>query len=439
MPGTCEKVAPDLFAKDPSMEGFGTGVPVEILRGLHRIRHDSPILSRHQAVAETLRKHPLPSVGQPARDSLFQGTVHFAQLTFHTSAGDQVMSTSDMNQIVQPATHAVVPISEYAGQCRPDAVNVAATLLTKTVNVPSGTFTDNDVQGWVNALKSDNNLPDNSCIFVVVPAGLPNVVGNSGYHGKADIPYINAGVTSTALTLADVADVYAMVVSHEIAEMVVDPSVGGGDPEVCDPCDINCANLTRNYFDAQDNFLGSNEATPPGGFNYAYYICAIVKPAGASDCPASLANCEYGPRSAILTGTVAEAAPIWDPDPMVDVPLGGAKIWISALLVGSSDGFDGFYKISGIPYGQHMVTVNAPRHVTQSVLVQISADLTFRDFSLYRRDISLPPTPNNYVFKHVNFGSNPFVFLAITQKIGNIGSGVSEKLDMMRGKNFTGP
>jgi hypothetical protein len=382
-----QKVAPDLFAKDPSMAGFGTGVPVEILRGLHRIGHDSPILSRYQAVAETLRKYPLPSVGQPVRDSLFQGTIHFAQLTFHTSAGDQVMSTSDMNQIVQYATHAVVPISEYAGQYGLNAVNVAATLLTKTVNVPIGTFTDPDLQGWVNALKSDNNLPDNSCIFVIVPGGISayEVGGNGGYHWKADIPYIAAGVYWTGLTLADVPDQYAMVVSHEIAEMVVDPSVGGGDPEVCDHCDLNCGILHRLYFDAQDNFLGSNSAFPPGGFNYAYYICAIVKPAGASDCPASLANCEYGPRSAILTGTV-EAAPM-------DVPLGGAKIRISALLVGSSDGFDGSYIISGIPYGQHLVTVSAPRHVTQQVLVQIRADQNVMDFSLYRKGYKPPPHP----------------------------------------------
>jgi hypothetical protein len=174
---------------------------------------------------------------------------------------------------------------------------VADSLLTKTVNVPSGTFTDGDLQGWVNALKNDNNLPDSSCIFVVVPAGITakDVGGNSGYHQKADIPYIVAGVTSTGLTLADVPDVYAMVVSHEIAEMVVDPNVGGGDPEVCDPCDINCGNLTRIYFDAQDNFLGSNQATPPSGFTFAYYICSVVKPAGASDCPASSANCNYAP------------------------------------------------------------------------------------------------------------------------------------------------
>jgi hypothetical protein len=86
-----------------------------------------------------------------------------------------------------------------------------------------------------------------------------------------------------------------MVVSHEIAEMVVDPGVVSGDPEVCDPCDVNCSNLTRIYFDAGDNFLGSNQATPPSGFSFSYFICAVVKPAGAANCPASSADCAYAP------------------------------------------------------------------------------------------------------------------------------------------------
>jgi hypothetical protein len=33
----------------------------------------------------------------------------------------------------------------------------------------------------------------------------------------------------------------------------------------------------------------------PSGFTFAYYICSVVKPAGASDCPASSANCNYAP------------------------------------------------------------------------------------------------------------------------------------------------
>jgi hypothetical protein len=86
-----------------------------------------------------------------------------------------------------------------------------------------------------------------------------------------------------------------MVVSHEIAEMVVNQNVDGSNPEVCDPCDINCANLTRIYFDAQNNFLGANQNSPPGGFAFAYYVCAVVKPPGTSQCPAPSADCAYAP------------------------------------------------------------------------------------------------------------------------------------------------
>jgi hypothetical protein len=119
---------------------------------------------------------------------------------------------------------------------------------------------------------------------------------NSGYHGLANIPYIAAGLgNATDLTLQDDADVYAMVVSHEIAEMVVDPTTDHVNPEVCDPCDLNCNNLTRVYFDTGDNFLGANQTSPPGGFTFDYYICGIVKSAGAANCPAAVADCQYPP------------------------------------------------------------------------------------------------------------------------------------------------
>jgi hypothetical protein len=292
-----QKAAPHLFARDRDAEGFGTGVPMEILRGLHRIPHDSPVLNRHKHVADFLRENRLPIPGRGSRDALFSGTIHFAQITFQTSGGNLVIPTADMNQIVSYAQHAIVSLSEYSSQYGPNSVSVSSTLLTKSVNVPTANFTDGDLQGWVNALVTDNGLSANSCIFVVTPQGITaaNVGGNSGYHSKANIPYIVAGVFATGLTLADVPDVYAMVVSHEIAEMIVDPNVGGGDPEVCDPCDINCGNLTRCYFDASDDFLGSNQLTPPGGFAFSYYVCAVVKPTGSSDCPASSANCAYAP------------------------------------------------------------------------------------------------------------------------------------------------
>jgi hypothetical protein len=259
-----------------------------------------------------LRTSPPPVPGRAARDALFSGTIHFVQVTFQTSGGGHVVPTADMNQIVQYAQRAIVPVSKYAGQYGANAVDVSPALLTMTVNLAGTSFADSDLQGWVNSLASSNGFGAHHCIFVPVPPGVSaaNVGENSGYHGKANIPYIVAGVT-TGLTLADNADVYAMVVSHEGAEMIVDPNVDGNNPEVCDPCDINCSNLTRCYFDSSDNFLGSNQASPPGGFPFTYYTCAVVKPAGAANCPAPSADCQYPPTvqasgviSHYLTGAV---------------------------------------------------------------------------------------------------------------------------------------
>src|SRR5713101_326944 len=92
--------APHLFATDADREGFGTGVPVALLRALHRIHPDSPALRRHKAVADVLRAHPLSKLRLPARDALFSGTIHFAQISFGTSSGNKVVPTADMQQIV---------------------------------------------------------------------------------------------------------------------------------------------------------------------------------------------------------------------------------------------------------------------------------------------------------------------------------------------------
>ena len=292
-----QATSPEIFRREPGASGFGTGIPLEILRNLHRLPHHSPLLNRHPQVAEFLRTHPLPMPSHGAHDALFSGTVYFAQVTFRSRRRDRVMSTADMNTIVQYAQHAIVPISEYAAtQYGPNKVAVSPNLLTFTANVPSsGTFTDSDLQGWVNAMVAANRLPADSCIYVICPQGISahDVGGNAGYHGLANIPYIVAGVYATGLTPRDDADVYAMVVSHEMAEMIVDPKVDGHNPEVCDPCDLNCKNLTRVYFNSADNFLGTNQSSPPHGFGFAYYICAVVKAEGASNCPASAADCQY--------------------------------------------------------------------------------------------------------------------------------------------------
>src|SRR5450755_1808232 len=98
-----QTIAPEVFARDPNAEGFGTGVPLEILRVLHRVPPGSPVLNRHKHVAAVLRTNPPPVPTRNARDALFSGTIHFAQVTFQTPAGNLVIPTADMNQIVQYA------------------------------------------------------------------------------------------------------------------------------------------------------------------------------------------------------------------------------------------------------------------------------------------------------------------------------------------------
>lgn len=297
-----QKNAPHLFAKDSSAEGFGTGIPFDILRRLHRLPNDSPEIRVHEALATFMKENTLPVPGKNARDPLFHGTIHFAQITFQTSGGNLMISTADMNTIVQYARLAIVPIAEYAAQYGSSGVSISLSLISHTVNVPTASYTDSDVQTWVNEIVNQNSLPSNSCVVIVSPQGLtaPSVGGNAGYHGLAsvsNVSYIVLGVYAQNVTLQDFSDVYAMVVSHEIAEMVVDPNVDGNNPEVCDPCDINCANLTRIYFDASNTFLGANQNSPPGGFNFTYYICALVKPDGSSLCPAPSGDCAYAPTT----------------------------------------------------------------------------------------------------------------------------------------------
>ena len=318
--------APDLFAKDEMDTGFGTGVSIEVLRKLHHLTPDSPMLKDHPELASFLETHPVPRPNRlAALESLFSGTVYFAQVTFNTSSGAKVVSTADINQIVAYAKRAIIPIAEYAiQQYGATQLAVSSTILTSSVNVPTASFTDGDLRGWVDNMKAANNLGTDSCIFVYVPGGVTaNDVGpNTGYHGFTTIPFIVAGLgNATNLTLQDKADVYAMVVSHEIAEMVVDPTTDFVNPEVCDPCDLNCNNLTRVYFDKEDNFLGANQASPPSGFTFDYYICGIVKSAAAGNCPAAAADCQYAPavpslefvmgQSTFSKDEVPATAPAW--------------------------------------------------------------------------------------------------------------------------------
>ncbi len=51
---------PATFVKDKNAQGFGTGVPMEILQVLHRLKPDSPELKNQPQVSDFLKKHAVP-------------------------------------------------------------------------------------------------------------------------------------------------------------------------------------------------------------------------------------------------------------------------------------------------------------------------------------------------------------------------------------------
>ena len=291
-----QRHAPQTLPATEVEDGFGTGIPMHVLARLHRLPHDHPDLKEHEQVAAFLRTNRPPRPTGHVRGRLFHGRIHVAQVTFKAPQRSFVIPNADMATIAEYARHAIVPISEYAKQYGPNSARVSPTVIEYTATLSTTSYGDRMVQSWVNEIAARNSLPKNSCVVVVSPRGLraQNVAANAGYHGIADIPYTVLGVHASGLTLEDQDDAYAMVVSHELAELVVDPGVDGTNPEVCDPCDLNCGPLHRCYFDSADNYLGSTPSLPPP-FAFSYYICAIVKPAAAARCPASAANCNYAP------------------------------------------------------------------------------------------------------------------------------------------------
>src|SRR5258707_1624610 len=186
-----EKVAPHILAAGEPGEGPRGMVPAHVLGQIHRLRHDAPELRGYPALAEFLRTSPIPGPGRAPRGALFSGTIHFVKVTFRTPGGNLVFSDADMAMMVQYAQHAIVPISQAAAQYGPNTVSVSGTVLTYTATLTGTSYTDADLQGWVNDIVSSNSLPSNTCIGIASPQGLTanNVGGNAGYHFKANVPY----------------------------------------------------------------------------------------------------------------------------------------------------------------------------------------------------------------------------------------------------------
>ena len=293
-----QRTAPHILPRDEPPGGFASRVPWELLMRLH-----GPLprteLDRVPGLADALRRSPVPIRRATASEPLFNGTLVFAQISFRTARGVLSVSSKDLATAMAYARLIRPPVVAYAGQYGPNSVGVGASPVAFEVSVPGGTYTDQTLQGWVNAIVSQNHLPANTGVVILNPPGVVNTdadpsQGVGGYHAFASTPYAFVNVMGSGLTVKDEANVYALALSHEIAEMVVDPRADLVNPECCDGCGPNCQAVWIDYFDASGGYLQTVQRFPPP-FPYGFFINAIARPSAATQCPAPGAACNYAP------------------------------------------------------------------------------------------------------------------------------------------------
>ena len=175
----------------------------------------------------------------------FIGTIYFLQVAFglkSDSSNVSLVSEADVKTAIEYATKAVVPISLYAAQYGAVSLRVHPTVITYNAQVESKTVSDDDIRDIVDDVAT--RLPSDACVAILLPPDMDNSTKPrsevNGYHDCSTLPYINSYVNDDKekhpfLTVEDETFRYAYTLSHEIAEMAVDPKVSG-QPEVCDSC-----------------------------------------------------------------------------------------------------------------------------------------------------------------------------------------------------------
>ena len=293
-------------------------LPSGVLASLHATSDWNSVTDDPQ-LKSWLVDNPVPAPRSRAEGPLFHGTLALVRVVFHQHGRPlSAISLADVQTAVSYAALAAIPISRYAWQYGPNSVEVSPDVIPFTAEVSGGTFTVAEFEGWVDQcahIASERHIAD-PCIVILHNRALSNspqfVNERKSFHSITHngTPYCYCLVFGENLSVADnnhlasgrpTDKVYAHMLSHEIAEMVVDPSVDGTNPEVCDACAGNCNNDQFDLFDQNAVFLGgTNDTASAAGF--AFFINSIVSAAVALD-----------GKSCVVSGSDAESACIYPP------------------------------------------------------------------------------------------------------------------------------
>jgi hypothetical protein len=224
-----------------------------VLSSLHTAS-DWDHVTQDAKLKDWLRSHAIPAPQATVSGPLFQGTLVFARIIFaRVNQPDFSMSLADTQTAVSYATLAVVPIQRYASQYGPSSVTVSPTVIPFTANLNGNSFIESELEGWVEQIaqiaRSNNVI--NPCVVILHDRSLPATPIYTGhtnaYHSNTSdgTPFCYCLVFGQNLSVADNNHnfpnrpndkVYAHILSHEIAEMVVDP-LGRDDAALPDGLD----------------------------------------------------------------------------------------------------------------------------------------------------------------------------------------------------------
>jgi hypothetical protein len=313
-----KSLVPDAFPATEPLEGYTSIFPFDVLTRFNLMSEAQ--LSKYPKLVEASRLKEVRPRGIIFADDPFKGTLHLVQITFQVGANSIVVSDADMSTMLQYTTDALPVISQYCAQYGQNSLAVSSKILKLTVQTPQGKYNDDTLQGWVRSLLLTVNTPiKNSCIVIFNPPGIVNTDGAlsngvGGYHDNVVVPqgppnfqqfipapYCFVNVTGKNLTVADRAGQYADTLSHEIAEMTVDPYVSHTNPEVCDACAGNCKKNWKSFFSLAPgggfNYLRSASGIPALPFSYNFFTAAIAQTAYPDKCPSPDWGCDYAPSA----------------------------------------------------------------------------------------------------------------------------------------------
>jgi hypothetical protein len=269
-------------------------LPISVFANLHGTLA-SDRAAEYPQLKTWLANNQIPSANVTVSGPLFHGTLVFVQLIFQEpNQPSSSVKLADVQTARNYAALAVGPIQRYASQYGPSNVGVSPTVISFTANVSGNSFTQSQFEGWVDqcAKTARDNHVSNPCIVILHNRDLPNTPQfkneRNSFHSITGngTPYCYCLVFGESLSVADNnhtingkpnEKVYAHMLSHEIAEMVVDPNPNVHNPEVCDGCAGNCNNDQFDLFDANGTFIGgTNQTSTATGF--AFFINSIIRP-----------------------------------------------------------------------------------------------------------------------------------------------------------------